>query len=109
MVMRSLYRASGALVGRVGARSGERSAGSQYVGRRVAPAQEEVPQAHRGAFAAAAQDRREPAPAGFETPRSLGRLRERSGDGRRGQIARHALLEELLPETAAADAAAASA
>src|SRR5262249_29085260 len=71
MVMRLLYRASGGLVGPVGARPGEHGHGPHHHRRRVAAAQEVVAQAHRSAFPPAPKDRGQTPAAGVEAALGL--------------------------------------
>src|SRR5262252_10448393 len=106
MVMRSLYRASGGLVGPVGARPGERGHGAHHHRRRVAAAQEVIAQAHGSAFTSAPKNRGQTPAAGVEAALGLGRLGEGGGDGGGDEIARYPLLGQFLLEAPAADAAA---
>ena len=71
--------------------AGSRGAGGSRASRR------------RARLAASAQEPRQAAAPGLETPVRLGRLVEGGGDGGGGQIARDPLRQELLAEPAAAD------
>src|SRR4029453_1292093 len=106
MVMWPLYRGSGSLVGPVGARPRERGHRPHHLGRRVATAQEIVAETRSGPPAVPAQGGGAGGAAGLQAPLRLGGLLEGGGHGGRGQVARNALLEELLAEAATADAAA---
>src|SRR4029450_12366056 len=108
MVMWPLYRGSGSLVGPVGARPRERGHRPHHLGRRGATAQEIVAETRRGPPAGPAGEGGrgggQAAPASLQAPLRLGGLLEGGGHGGRGQVARNALLEELLAEAATADA-----
>src|SRR6266852_7775217 len=102
MAMTPLYRGSVGLAVPVGPRSREGRNRSHDDTHRIAPSEEVVAKARRGALAGGAQQGGKPAAAGLETALGLGHLEEGGLDGGARHGVRDALLGQLLAETAAA-------